>query len=455
MKARIIASSLVGTTIEFYDFYAYATAAISVFPLLFFHSSSQTGAVLASLATFGVAFVARPIGSVVFGHYGDRIGRKASLVASLLTMGIATVIIGMLPTYTQIGVWAPALLAVMRFCQGLGLGGEWSGASLLAGENSRPGKRGFDAMWPQLGAPFGFLLANGFFLVLTVTMGYDSSVADPSDPFLVWGWRLPFLFSAVIVALGLYVRFKLEETPAFAQAQRRGEILSAPLKTAFTTSWRQMIQGTFIMVATYTLFYLMTTWILSYAIGPVEEGFLGIPYHEFLVVQLITILAFAAMTPVSGYLGDRWGRKRLLLSVTAAIGLFGATFTLFLSPELVGTGRDANLGLLVAFMLIGMALMGLTFGIQSALLPELFPTNVRYTGSAVAYNTASILGASIAPFVATWLASSFGVGTVGIYLATMALLTFTACVTIPETSHIDFLQRHDEASPREAELIGV
>ncbi len=445
-RARIIVSSLVGTTIEFYDFYAYATAAISVFPILFFHSASQTGALLASLATFGVAFVARPIGSVLFGHFGDRIGRKATLVASLLTMGIATVIIGMLPNMYQIGLWAPALLAVMRFCQGLGLGGEWSGASLLAGENARPGKRGFDSMWPQLGAPIGFFLANGFFLILTFTMDYDSTSAQTNHSFLVWGWRLPFLFSAVIVVLGLWVRFKLEETPAFKHIQASGQVAKAPVAETFRTSWKQVIQGTFLMLTTYTLFYLMTTWILSYAIGSSEEGFLGIGYQTFLKIQLLTITAFALMVPVSGYLGDKFGRKAFLSATTAAIGVFGLTFGLFLAPSRMGTGADANLVTMAIFMFIGMMLMGLTFGIQSALLPELFPTNVRYTGSAIAYNVSSILGAAVAPFIATWLASRYGPGYVGIYLLSMAILTFISCRSIPETRDRNLTTMAVEAS---------
>lgn len=444
-KFRIILSSLVGTTIEFYDFYAYATAAISVFPFLFFHSSSDTGALLASLATFGVAFVARPVGSVVFGHFGDRAGRKTTLVASLLTMGIATVLIGLLPTIYQIGLWAPVMLSIMRFCQGMGLGGEWSGASLLAGENARKGRRGFDSMWPQLGAPIGFLLANGFFLILTLTMHYDSTTAGTNHTFLVWGWRLPFLFSAVIVALGLYVRFKLEETPAFQRTKDRGEVVKAPVAEAFRTSWRQIVQGTFLMLATYTLFYLMTTWILSYAIGKTSAGFLGIGYQRFLVVQLITILAFAATIPLSGWLGDVMGRKRFLTWTTVAIMVFGCTFSLFLNPKRMGTGENANIALLIVFMLIGMALMGLTFGIQSALLPELFPTNVRYTGSAIAYNVASILGAAVAPFIATWLASSYGPGWVGVYLLAMAALTLVACFTIPETKDRDLVDFQTEA----------
>lgn len=456
-KGRIILSSLVGTTIEFYDFYAYATAAISVFPLLFFHSSEGNGALLASLATFGVAFVARPLGSVLFGHFGDRAGRKATLLASLLTMGIATVIIGLLPTYSAIGVAAPLLLALMRFCQGLGLGGEWSGASLLAGENSRAGKRGFDSMWPQLGAPFGFLLANGFFFMLTYTMNYDSTTASTNHTFLSWGWRLPFLFSAVIVALGLYVRFKLHETPSFQRTKARGEVVKAPVIEVFRSSWRNVIRGTFIMLATYTLFYLMTTWILSYAIGKVSLGYLGISYHSFLVVQLITILAFAVTIPLSGWLGDRMGRKRFLLAVTVAILVFGLSFGFFLDPARMGTGAGANLALMTVFMLIGMTLMGLTFGIQSALLPELFPTNVRYTGSAISYNVASILGAAVAPFIAAWLAASFGPGSVGLYLGAMAVLTMVALITTRETKDLDLdaIGRRNEATDAEQVLVAA
>jgi metabolite-proton symporter len=436
-RGRIIFASLVGTSIEFYDFYIYATAAISVFPLLFFPSASATGALLASLATFGVAFVARPVGSVLFGHYGDRIGRKATLLGSLLTMGIATVLIGLLPTYSQIGLWAPAMLAIMRFGQGLGLGGEWSGAALLATEYAEKGKRARAAMWPQLGAPIGFLFANGFFLLLAVAMGHDSTDPAHDGAFLTWGWRVPFLASAVIVALGVYVRVKLEETPVFSRAVARGEKVKTPLKAVFRSNWRQLIQGTFIMLATYTLFYLFTTWILSYSIGAVEDGFLGIGYQDFLVLQLLAILFFAAFVPVSGSMADRFGRKPFLIVVTALILVFGLTFNAFLSPDVMGTGEGANMGLMLVFLIIGMTLMGLTFGVQSAILPELFPTNVRYTGSAIAYNVSSILGAAVAPFIAAWLASSYGVGWVGVYLSAMALLTLLALFSTKETRDLD------------------
>ena len=227
-KHRIITASLVCTTIEFYDFYVYATAAVAVFPALFFTGADDTTRLLASMATFAAAFFGRPIGSVVFGHFGDRIGRKATLVGALLTMGLATFLIGLLPTYHQIAFWAPAMLTILRFAQGLGLGGEWSGAALLA-------KRARAAMWPQLGAPFGFILANGFVLGLTTWFGFNSARdgADLSHPFMVWGWRVPFLFSVVMVLVGLYVRVRLEETPVFRRAAQRGEKVKAPVAEVF------------------------------------------------------------------------------------------------------------------------------------------------------------------------------------------------------------------------------
>ena len=436
-RLRIIIASLIGTTIEFFDFYIYATAAVSVFPLLFFPQADAGAALLASMATFGVAFVARPIGSVLFGHFGDRLGRKATLIASLLLMGLATFFIGLLPTYQQIGLFAPLLLTVLRFCQGLGLGGEWSGAALLAAENAEPGKRARAAMWPQLGAPFGFILANGFFLLLTIYFGYDSTQASHGDDFLVWGWRIPFLLSIGMVMLGLYVRVKLHETPVFSRAMARGEKLKLPLKHVIQHNGRELLLGMFIMLATYGLFYLMTTWILSYAIGHVEDGLLGIGYRDFLVLQLISVFLFAAFIPLSGILADRYGRRNFLRVVTAGIMLFGLSFGWFLAPELLGTGTQANLPLMLLFLSAGMALMGLSFGPMSALLPELFPTPTRYTGSGVAYNLASILGAALTPFVAAWLARGFGPGAVGLYLVFLGSLTFIALSMTPESTHAD------------------
>ncbi|MGW5288994.1 MFS transporter [Rhodococcus pyridinivorans] len=429
-RRRIVVASMVGTSIEFYDFYIYATAAVSVFPHLFFPQGNSTTALLASLATFGIAFVARPVGSVVFGHFGDRIGRKVTLVGSLLTMGIATFLIGLLPTYHQAGLIAPALLALMRFCQGLGLGGEWSGAALLATETAEPGKRAWAAMWPQLGAPIGFIGANGLFLIITLALGHDNGDPDLSSAFLQWGWRIPFLLSAIMVIIGLYVRLKLEETPVFAKAVAEGKKVKTPLAEVFKNSWRELIIGTFVMLATYTLFYIMTTWVLSFGTGktPEEGGHgAGFQYADFLVLQLVAVLFFAAAVPVAGWLADRYGRRSTLLVVTGAIMVFGLCFQFLLSSDGMSSGR------MLFFLIVGMLLMGLTFGPQSAILPELFPTNVRYTGSGISYNVSSILGAAVAPFIATWLATSYGVGWVGIYLLIAAATTFVALLVVKET----------------------
>lgn len=446
-RKHVISASMVGTTIEFFDFYIYATAAVSVFPLLFFPQGDATVALLASMATFGVAFVARPIGSMLFGHFGDRAGRKTTLIGSLLLMGFATFAIGLLPTYQQIGILAPALLAILRFCQGLGLGGEWSGAALLATENAAPDKRASAAIWPQLGAPLGFILANGLFLTLTYLFGYNSASPEPDDTFLNWGWRLPFLLSISMAIIGLYARFKLSETPVFARAASRGEQLKLPLIEAWNRNRKELMLGTFAMVATYGLFYLMTTWVLSYAIGKTANGALGIDYRDFLELQLVSVLLFAACIPISGHLADRLGRRPFLLTITAAIILFGLSFQLFLAPETMGSGSEANHLLMLAFLCIGMALMGLTFGPMAALLPELFPTNTRYTGSGVAYNLASILGAALTPFVATWIAHRYGAGAVGLYLSALGLLTFLALLAIKETRNVSL-----EDSPAETAI---
>ncbi|OBF59049.1 MFS transporter [Mycolicibacterium monacense] len=428
-RRRIVIASMVGTTIEFYDFYIYATAAVSVFPHLFFPKSDSTTALLASLATFGLAFVARPLGSVLFGHFGDRAGRKTTLVASLLVMGIATFAIGLLPTYSQVGIIAPALLAIMRFSQGLALGGEWSGAALLATETAKPGRRGWAAMWPQLGAPLGFLLANGLFLGLILLLGHSNVTPDTDGAFLTWGWRVPFLLSAVMVALGLYVRLRIMETPVFTRAVARGEKVKAPVAEVFRTSWRQLIIGTFVMLATYTLFYIVTTWALSFGTGkkPPDGAGRGFPYVDFLQMQLIAVLFFAAVLPLSGLCADRFGRRRTLLVVTVGIMVYGLLFAPMLGSA------DTSSATMLVFLIIGMTLMGFTFGPMSAVLPELFPTNVRYTGSGIAYNVSSILGAAVAPFIATWLATTYGVGWVGVYLLIAGSLTFIAVLVMRET----------------------
>lgn len=435
-RSRVIAASLVGTTVEFYDFYVYATAAVLVFPSLFFPSASETAGLLASFAVFGAAMVARPIGAAVFGHFGDKIGRKATLVASLLTMGIATFLIGVLPTYDMIGLVAPLLLLILRLAQGFALGGEWSGAALVATENAPAGKRALYGTFPQLGAPIGFIIANTLFLALNVLL--PSGEGGASDAFMTWGWRVPFLFSAVMVIVGLWVRLKLVESDAFKKAEKKGEIKKAPLGYVFKKYWWQLILGTFFMLATYVLFYLMTNFTLTYGTAAPDAATpgLGFSYTHFVLMQVFGVVFFGIFTLVSGPLADSIGRRKLLIWVTTAIIVLGLVYTVFLLPR----ESEAFMGALVqAFLVFGFSLMGMTFGPMGALLPELFPTSVRYTGSAIAYNVSSILGAALAPIIALelWKAAGGNPWLVGIYMSGAGVLTLIALLLGKETKDVD------------------
>ena len=415
-RNKVLVASLIGTAIEFFDFYIYATAAVIVFPHIFFPQGDPTAATLQSLATFAIAFVARPIGSAVFGHFGDRVGRKATLVASLLTMGISTVVIGLLPGYATIGIFAPLLLALARFGQGLGLGGEWGGAALLATENAPPRKRALYGSFPQLGAPIGFFFANGTFLLLSWLL--------TDEQFMSWGWRVPFIFSAVLVIIGLYVRVSLHESPVFEKVAKAKKQVKIPLGTLLTKHVRVTVLGTFIMLATYTLFYIMTVYSMTFSTAAAPVG-LGLPRNE---VLMMAVIGFGVMVPVAGLLADAFGRRKSMVIITTLIILFA----LFAFNPLLGSGNPI---LVFAFLLLGLSLMGLTFGPMGALLPELFPTEVRYTGASFSYNVSSILGASVAPYIAAWLQTNYGLGAVGLYLAAMAGLTLIALLLTHETRH--------------------
>ncbi|MBK4716799.1 MULTISPECIES: MFS transporter [Tenebrionibacter/Tenebrionicola group] len=418
-RSKVVVASLIGTAIEFFDFYIYATAAVIVFPHIFFPQGDATAATLQSLATFAIAFIARPVGSALFGHFGDRVGRKATLVASLLTMGLSTVLIGLLPGYESIGILAPLLLALARFGQGLGLGGEWGGAALLATENAPAHKRALYGSFPQLGAPIGFFFANGTFLLLSWLL--------TDEQFMSWGWRIPFIFSAVLVLIGLYVRVSLHESPVFAKVAREGKRVKVPLGTLLTKHLRATILGTFIMLATYTLFYIMTVYSMTYSTAAAPNG-LGFSRNSVLWMLMMAVIGFGVMVPIAGMLADAFGRRKSMIVITSLILLFA----LFMFQPLLGS---ASQGLVMAFLLIGLSLMGLTFGPMGALLPELFPTEVRYTGASFSYNVASILGASVAPWIAAWLQTHYGLFWVGVYLATMAVITLIALVCIHETKH--------------------
>jgi metabolite-proton symporter len=411
---QVLFASLVGTTIEFFDFYIYATAAVLVFPQLFFPAADPTAARLLSFATFGVAFLARPIGSAFFGHFGDRVGRKTTLVAALLTMGISTVLIGALPTYSTIGILAPALLVLCRFGQGLGLGGEWGGAVLLAVENAPPGKRAWYGMFPQLGAPIGFFMSGGVFLLLSRTLD--------EQQFVDWGWRVPFLASAALVLVGLYVRLTIHETPLFREALHRRERVDLPMAVVLRRHTATLVFGTMVALTTFVLFYLMTVFALSWGTTA-----LGFSRDAFLIIQLFGVVCFAVTIPLAATLAER-GRRTTLLWVTAAIGVFGLVF----APLMEGGTAGA-----VAAMGIGLALMGMTYGPLGTVLSELFPTAVRYTGSSLTFNLAGIFGASLAPYIATRLATDYGLQYVGYYLIAAVVITMIGLVFTRETRDED------------------
>ena len=403
-------ASLIGTTIEFFDFYIYATAAVLVFPRLFFPSTDPASGVLASLATFAIAFIARPIGSALFGHFGDRIGRKATLVAALLTMGVSTVAIGALPTYASIGVAAPALLSLCRFGQGLGLGGEWGGAVLLAVENAPPNRRAWYGMFPQLGAPIGFFFSGGVFLLITEYL--------TNDQFFAFGWRLPFLASAALVLVGLYVRLTISETPVFKEALQREDRVAVPMFVVFRQYPGTLVMGILTSLATFVLFYLMTVFALSWGTSALHYS-----RPTFLTIQLIGIVFFALTIPVSAVLAER-GRRVTLIGVTVLIAAFGVMLAPLLESGLAG----ATLA-----MILGLSLMGLTYGPLGTTLSELFPTSVRYTGSSLTFNLAGIFGASLAPYIATYLATKYSLQYVGYYLTGAAVLTLIGLFAIHET----------------------
>ena len=427
---KVALASMVGTAIEFFDYYIYAAAAVLVFNTQFFHSGDPLSDDLLSLSTLALAFFARPIGSALFGHFGDKIGRKKTLVASLVLMGGSTVVIGLLPTYSQIGIWAPILLCICRVGQGIGLGGEWGGAALVATENAPEVKRAWYGTFPQLGAPIGLFVANATFFLVSYFWGQQALVE--------WAWRIPFVSSLALVLVGLYVRLTLHESHVFVEAEEKGKKLKAPVSVVFTKHFKPMVIGTFIMVATYSLFYIMTAFAQAYSRTPAtlsEAGYpmgLGIPANTFTGLLLMSAIVFAIFISISGLYADKIGRRKWLIWTTVSILIFALCMPLFL-----GNGTPASV---FAFLVIGMALMGMTFGPMAALLPELFPTEVRYSGASLAYNIASIIGATIAAMISLKINALYGVMGVGIYLAINAFLTLLALLASKETKNVDLTQ---------------
>lgn len=414
----VILASMMGTAIEFFDFYAYGTASAAYFPKVFFPQMTPLLATLLSLLTFGVAFVARPVGSFVFGHFGDRLGRKKTLVVSLLVMGVATVAIGFIPGYQSIGVSGALLLCLCRFVQGIGLGGEWSGAVLVATENAPADKRALYGAFPEVGAPIGFFICNGLFYFL-------EKMLTPAQ-MMSFGWRVPFWASSVLVVIGLYVRHRLQETPLFKLAQERDNTTRSPLKEVFKENWREILKGTFLMGATYAMFFTLTTWSLSFATTA-----LGFSHSEFLLLLMAAIVEFAVLIMTTSVLADKVGRKKVLMTASVALVVFSLVFPYFLE------GQHNMVGMLL-FLGLGFVVMGTLYGPVGAVLPELFPTKVRYSGAGITYNLAAVVGAAVAPTITTWLIATFGLHYAGMYMFVLAVVSVVAWALTPETKDVDY-----------------
>ena len=420
---RVAMTTMIGTAIEYFDNYIYAMAAVLVFNHQFFHAADPLSGQIAALSTLALTFIARPLGAVLFGHFGDRLGRKNTFVMSLLVMGISTVVIGLLPTYDSIGIWAAILLCLCRIGQGIGLGGEWGGAALVAIENAPEGKRGWYGTFPQLGAPLGLLLANGVFLLITTLFG-QAAMTD-------WAWRIPFLSSFVLVAVGLYVRLKLTEAPIFIAALNKPKPKTLPMMEVIVTHFKPFFLGMLICMAGYVLFYIMIAFSQIYAkSAPTvsEAGYamgLGFSPQIFTALLMCSAISLAITIAISGKYIDIVGRRIWLIWTTFGVAIFGLALPYFLDN---GTTTS-----LFWFLMIGMGLIGMGYGPLASFLPELFPTHARYSGASLTYNISGLFGASVAAIIALPLNANYGLKGVGIYLTLNAVLSLIGLWFITET----------------------
>ena len=417
--AEVVAASMVGTAIEFYDNYCYSIAAASYFGLIFFTDVAKSNPVLATLlafVTFAVSFLARPFGSLLFGHFGDKLGRKKTLVAALMMMGIATFVVGLLPGYDVLGPASVVLLCACRAFQGVGLAGEWSGAALVATENAPKSKRALYGSFPNLGAPIGFFCAYGVNLVLDTVLTTDQMVA--------FGWRIPFLLSILLVVVGLVVRLRMAETPVFQKAAAEDRVSKTPLLD-LRHHWKRVLLGTCAVSITYTLFYVLGTWSLSYGVST-----LGFTQQQYLGMQMISGFFFAGFILVGCLTADKRGRKPVLLVGNACTLVFS-----FVAPLLLG---GHNVAAIMVFLCIGFACMGTIFGPCGSYLPELFPAKVRYSGAGLSYNLAAITGGAFAPTIASALVMTLGIQALGWYMGGMAAVALVALLFFRESKDVDF-----------------
>jgi metabolite-proton symporter len=407
----------VGTSLEWYDFFIYGTAAALVFNQLFFPSFDPLVGTLLAFTTYAVGFIARPLGGVVFGHYGDRVGRKNVLVVTLLLMGIATFVIGLLPTYATIGVWAPVLLVVLRFLQGLGLGGEWGGAVLMTLESGDPARRGLNASWPQVGVPVGLLLANGVLSLMGAVTG--------DGAFLAWGWRVPFLLSGLLVLVGLWIRLTVAETPAFRQVESKQVKARAPIVDVLRRYPRQVLLAVGARVGVDVAFYLFVLFITTYVVT-----YLGLPQNYALNAVLIAAACQVLFIPFFGSLSDRVGRRPVYLA-----GTIGAAVWSFVFFALLDTG---SFGLIVLAAVVALVFHAAMYGPQASFIAEMFPTQVRYSGASMGYQLAGVIGGALAPIIATALLGGFDSSlVVSVYAVVMLAVTFVCVLVARETARAD------------------
>lgn len=414
---KVVAASVAGTTMEWYDHFIYASAAALVFPRLFFPESDPVVGTLLSLITYSVAFLTRPLGAAIFGHFGDKLGRKNVLIVTLLIMGIGTTLIGALPTYAQIGVAAPILLVVLRFFQGIAIGGEWGGAALMVGEHSSGGRRGLLGSLVQVASPLGLLLANGVFSIVTYTVSEEA--------FFSWGWRVPFLSSALLVIIALWIRVQIHESPMFEEATVDQTEAKTPLREVLTNHWKSLLIAIGSRIGSDVTFYVFNILVLVY--GTTQ---LNVDRQILLMAVLLGAASQAITIPIWGYFTDSVGRRPILI-----IGAIGAAIWGFAFFPLLGSGSTF---LIFLAPMIGNVFIAAMWGPLASYVPELFPTKVRYTGAGVGFQTAGIFGGALAPIICLALVAQFDSWIpVAIYLAAMLALVVVSVLAAKETAHMD------------------
>ncbi len=421
---KAIVASTIGTAIEWYDFFLYGTAAGLVFGKLYFPNEDALTATLAAFGTYFIGFVGRPIGAAIFGHYGDRIGRKATLIATLLCMGIATFLIAFVPTYAEIGIWGAVILTVLRMIQGIGVGGEWGGSVLLAMEWSRThGQRGLVASWPQFGVPCGLFLANLAVLAFSSLSG---------DQFNTWGWRIPFALSIILVGVGLWIRLGILETPVFQQVVRDNKIEKAPIVEVFRKHPRQIILSALLRMAEQAPFYIFTAFVFAYAVGTLHMS-----RNLILAAVLVAACVSFVTIPLSGHISDRIGRRNMYLIGAAAVGLFG-----FLYFWMIDTANPTAVFIAIVLSLIPHDMM---YGPQAALIAEAFTPRLRYSGASLGYQLASVIAGGPAPLIATALFASYKSGfAISVYIAACAVISLISAAMMPDYTGKDISMEYDD-----------